>query len=155
MERTRTNCGPKTGVTGDWENTIETPDIKWEKTKQFDRGIDFGFLDNRIGLTIDFYNKRTTDALLSTQLANYLGGTSYMINAGEVANSGFDIAISANIIDNKDWTWTTSINGSYLKNEVKKITAQQPIIYGGSFQSVITDCTLIHEGEAIGTFYGY
>ena len=155
MAQTTTYFGSSSGVTGYWANTLATPDIKWEKTKQFDVGIDFGFLDNRIGLTIDYFNKRTTDALLYTQLANYLGGTSYLINAGEVANSGIDIAISANIIDNKDWTWTTSINGSYLKNEVKKLTAQQPVIYGGSFQSVITDCTIIKEGEPIGTLYGY
>ncbi len=155
LSATTTYFGTSRGVTGYWINSIETPDIKWEKTRQFDVGLDFGFLDNRIGLSIDYYNKRTTDALLYTTLADYLGGTRYLINAGEVANSGFDIAISANIIDNKDWSWTTSINGSYLKNEVKKLTAQEPIIYGGSFQSVITDCTIIKEGEAIGTFYGY
>lgn len=54
-----------------------------------------------------------------------------------------------------DWTYTTSLNGTYLKNKVKKLTAQQPIIYGGSFQSIITDCTIIKEGEPIGTFFGY
>lgn len=42
-----------------------------------------------------------------------------------------------------------------LENKVTKLTAQEPIIYGGSFQSIITDCTIIKEGEAIGTFFGY
>lgn len=78
-----------------------------------------------------------------------------MINAGEVSNQGFDIALTANIVQSKDWSWSTTLNGTYLKNKVTKLTAQEPIIYGGSFQSIITDCTIIKEGEAIGTFFGY
>ncbi len=110
---------------------------------------------NRIDLSVDYFNKKTSDALLSTKLADYLGGTSYLINAGEVSNQGFDIALTANIVQSKDWSWSTTLNGTYLKNKVTKLTAQEPIIYGGSFQSIITDCTIIKEGEAIGTFFGY
>lgn len=155
LSATQTYFGTSNAVTGYWENTIATPDLKWEKTKQFDIGFDLGLFGGRVDLSVDYFNKQTSDALLSTNLANYLGGTSYMINAGKVANQGIDIALNARIIDTKDWTWTTSLNGTYLKNEVKKLTAQQPILYGGEFQSVITDCTIIKEGEAIGTFYGY
>jgi TonB-dependent starch-binding outer membrane protein SusC len=155
LTTTTTYFGTSNGVTGYWENSIATPDLKWEKTKQFDFGVDLGLFDNRIDLSIDYFNKRTSDALLSTNLANYLGGTSYMINAGEVSNQGVDISLNARVIDTKDWSWNTTFTGTFLKNEVKKLTAQQPILYGGSFQSVITDCTIVKEGEAIGTFYGY
>ena len=155
METTTTYFGSSSGVTGYWANTVATPDLKWEKTNQFDIGVDLGLWNNKIDFTLDYFYKKTTDALLEVELANYLGGTSYYVNAGEVSNQGIDIAISANIVDNKDWGWTTSLNGSYLKNEVTKLTAQQPIIYAGSFQSIITECTIIKEGEAIGTFYGY
>lgn len=155
MGQTNTYFGSNTGVTGYWANSLATPDVKWEKTKQFDFGFDLGLFDNRIGLTFDFFTKKTSDALLYTNLANYLGGTRYLINAGEVSNKGFDISLTANIIQSKDWDWSTSINGTYLKNKVEKLTAQQPIIYGGSFQSIINECTIIKEGEAIGTLYGY
>ena len=155
METTSTYFDSSTGVTGYWANTVATPDLKWEKTNQFDVGVDLGLFNNKIDLTIDYFYKKTTDALLEVELANYLGGTSYYMNAGEVENQGVDIAISANVIDNKDWGWTTTLNGSYLKNKVVKLTAQQPIIYAGSFQSIITECTVIKEGEAIGTFFGY
>ena len=155
LNTTTTYFGNSSGVTGYWANTLATPDIKWEKTKQFDVGFDLGFFDNRIDLSVDYFNKKTSDALLSTKLADYLGGTSYLINAGEVSNQGFDIALTANIVQSKDWSWSTTLNGTYLKNKVTKLTAQEPIIYGGSFQSIITDCTIIKEGEAIGTFFGY
>ena len=155
LERTTSYFSSTTGVTGYWANTLATPDIKWEKTNQFDLGVDLGLWNNKVTVTFDYFSKKTTDALLSTKLANYLGGTSYMINAGEVSNKGFDVSVSANIIQNKDFEWNTTLNGTYIKNKVEKLTAQEPIIYGGSFQSIITDCTIIKEGEAIGTFYGY
>ena len=155
LTSTSTYFGSSSAVTGYWENSIATPDLKWEKTKQFDFGVDLGFFNNRLDVTADYFYKRTSDALLSTTLAGYLGGTSYMINAGEVENKGFDLAITGAIIQGKEWNWTSTLNGSYVKNKVKKLTAQEPIIYGGSFQSIITDCTIIKEGEAIGTFYGY
>jgi len=152
---TSTYFGSSNAVTGYWSNSLATPDIKWEKTKQFDFGIDLGLFDNRIDLSFDFFSKKTSDALLTTQLANYLGGTSYLINAGKVSNKGFDMSISANIVQSRDWSWSTTLNGTYLKNKVDKLTAMQPIIYGGSFQSIITESTIIKEGEAIGTLYGY
>lgn len=152
---TSTYFGSSNAVTGYWSNSLATPDIKWEKTKQFDFGIDLGLFDNRIDLSFDFFSKKTSDALLTTQLANYLGGTSYLINAGKVSNKGFDMSISADIVQSRDWSWSTTLNGTYLKNKVDKLTAMQPIIYGGSFQSIITESTIIKEGEAIGTLYGY
>ena len=155
METTSTYFGTSSAITGYWANTVATPDLKWEKTKQFDIGFDLGLFNNRITVEFDYFYKRTSDALLEVELANYLGGTSYYTNAGEVANSGIDIAISADVINTKDWGWTTTLNGSFLKNEVKKLTAQQPIIYTGSFNSVITECAIIKEGEAIGTLFGY
>jgi TonB-linked SusC/RagA family outer membrane protein len=156
MSQTTTYFGSDTGVTGYWANTLATPDIKWEKTNQFDIGFDLGLWDNRLTLSFDYFDKRTTDALLSTSLPNYLGGTSYLINAGEVSNKGFDFAISADVFQNQDFDWTTSLNGTYLKNKVVKLTAQEPRLYSGVMPGICDDGTnIITEGEAIGSFYGY
>ncbi len=152
---TITYFGSKIGTTGYWTNSLATPDIKWEKTNQFDIGFDLSLWDGRIDMSLDYFNKQTSDALLTTSLADYQGGNTYLINAGKVENCGFDISLTANIISNKDWGWSTTLNGTYLKNKVKKLTAQQPIIYGGSFQSVIENSSIIKEGEAIGTLFGY
>jgi TonB-linked SusC/RagA family outer membrane protein len=156
MSQTTTYFGSDTGVTGYWANTLATPDIKWEKTNQFDIGFDLGLWDNRLTLSFDYFDKRTTDALLSTSLPNYLGGTSYLINAGEVSNKGFEFAISADVFQNQDFDWTTSLNGTYLKNKVVKLTAQEPRLYSGVMPGICDDGTnIITEGEAIGSFYGY
>ena len=156
MSQTTTYFGSNTGVTGYWANTLATPDIKWERTNQFDIGFDLGLWDNRLTLSFDYFDKRTTDALLSTSLPNYLGGTSYLINAGEVSNKGIDFAISADVFRNDDFDWTTSLNGTYLKNKVVKLTAQEPRLYSGVMPGICDDGTnIITEGEAIGSFYGY
>ena len=156
MSQTTTYFGSNTGVTGYWANTLATPDIKWEKTNQFDIGFDLGLWDNRLTLSFDYFDKRTTDALLSTSLPNYLGGTSYLINAGEVSNKGIDFTISADVFRTNDFEWTTSLNGTYLKNKVVKLIAQEPRLYSGVMPGICDDGTnIITEGEAIGSFYGY
>ena len=156
MSQTTTYFGTNTGVTGYWANTLATPDIKWEKTNQFDVGFDLGLWENRLTLSFDYFNKQTSDALLSTRLPNYLGGTSYLINAGKVSNQGFDIALTANLWSNNDFHWDATINATYLKNKVKKLTAQEPRLYSGTMPGICDDGTnIITEGEAIGSFYGY
>ena len=155
MSATTTYYGSTQGYTGYWAQQVGAPNLKWEKTKQFDIGLDVAFLNNRFDISLDYYYKRTSDALLLTSLADYLGGSSYYVNAGEVSNSGIDISLNANIIQSRDWNWTSSIQASYLKNKVEKMTAQQPILYSGSMQSVIFDACIVKEGEPIGALYGY
>lgn len=87
------------------------------KTKQFDIGIDLGLWEGRVNLSLDYFNKQTSDALLTTYSPDYLGGNSYLINAGKVANQGIDLSIDASIIDTKDWGWSTTITGTYLKTK--------------------------------------
>lgn len=155
MSQTQTYYGSTNPVTGYWANKINDPNLKWERTHQVDVGVDAAFLNGRFDISLDWYYKRTTDALLTTTLADYLGGSSYYVNAGEVSNTGLDIVLNGNIIQGGDWSWTSSINASVLKNKVKKMTALEPILYSGSMQSIIVDASIIKEGEPIGTLYGY
>lgn len=155
MSQTQTFYGNNTPVTGYWANKINDPNLKWERTHQVDVGIDAGFFGGRLDLSVDWYYKRTKDALLTTTLADYLGGSSYYVNAGEVSNTGVDISVNGAIIQGGDWSWTSSVNVSVLKNKVEKMTALEPILYSGSMQSIITDAAIIKEGEAIGSLFGY
>ena len=156
MGSTSFNYGTDTNYTGYWASGLATPDLTWEKVKQLDLGLDMGFFDNRLTVSLDYYHKKTSDALLQQTAANYLGGTKYWVNAGEVTNKGLDIAISARILQTKDLQWTSTLNGSYLKNEVTKLTAEEPTLYGDSpSPGTVEPCTIIREGESIGTFYGY
>ena len=150
------NYGTKNTYSGYWAGGIATPDLTWEKVKQFDLGFDFGFFNNRLSLGVDLFWKNTTDALLLQSTPGYLGGQSYWTNAGEVSNKGVDVNLTAQILQKKDLQWTSTLNVSYLKNEVTKLTAQTPRLYGASpSPGTIDPCTIITEGEAIGTFYGY
>ena len=156
LASTSFNYGTKNNFTGYWAGGIATPDLTWEKVNQFDLGIDLGFLGNRLNIGLDFFSKKTTDALLKQSSTGYLGGVSYWTNAGEVSNKGVDINVNAQIIQTKDWQWSSSINASYLKNEVTKLSAQTPRLYGNSpSPGTVDPCTIIQEGEAIGTFYGF
>ena len=156
MTSTSFNFGTGTTYTGYWANGLATPDLTWEKVKQFDLGIDLGFFKNRLTVSVDYFDKRTSDALLKRTAPNYVGGTSYWVNAGEVSNKGVDLTITGRIIQNDDLQWTSSLNGSYLKNKVTKLTAEEPVIYGASpSPGTVDPATIVKEGEAIGTFYGY
>ena len=156
LSSTSFNYGTPTTYTGYWAGGIATPDLTWEKVHQFDLGIDLGFFKNRLNIGIDFFSKKTTDALLQQTTTNYLGGVSYWTNAGEVSNKGVDLSITAQILQGKDLQWTSSVNASYLKNEVTKLTSETPRLYGASpSPGTVDPCTIITEGEAIGTFYGF
>lgn len=156
LSSTSFNYGTTTTYTGYWAGGIATPDLTWEKVHQFDLGIDLGFFKNRLNIGIDFFSKKTTDALLQQTTTNYLGGVSYWTNAGEVSNKGVDLSITAQILQGKDLQWTSSVNASYLKNEVTKLTSETPRLYGASpSPGTVDPCTIITEGEAIGTFYGF
>ena len=157
LSQVSTTFGTSTQVPGYALSKIATPDLKWEKTKQFDLGFDFGFLHNRLELSVDYFNKQTTDAILGTTTSSALGGFGYQLNVGKVANQGVDITLNARIFETKDFTWQTSINGTYLKNEVKKLTDQTSFIHTGSnFQSELDEQPMIiKEGEALGSFWGY
>ncbi len=156
LSSTSFNYGTNTNYTGYWAGGIATPDLTWEKVHQFDLGFDLGFLHNRLSLGVDLFWKKTTDALLRQTTANYLGGVGYWTNAGEVSNKGVDVTLTAQILQTNNLQWTSTINASYLKNEVTKLTAQNPRLYGSSpSPGTVDPCTIITEGEAIGTFYGF
>ena len=152
---TSTYYNSATAQPGYWSNQMPTPDLKWEKTKQVDVGLDMGFLNGRLDVTLDWYYKRTYDALLQTTPPYYLSGAKYYVNAGEVSNTGIDLGINGGIIQTRDWNWTTGINLSYMKNRVEKLTALEPVIYSGSYASMIERAQVVMEGEPIGTFWGY
>lgn len=156
LASTSYDFGTTTAYTGYWAEGIATPNLTWEKTKQLDLGVDLSLFHNKIDLSVDYFDKKTTDALLQKSMVNYLGGTKYWINAGEISNTGIDVALTAHVIENKDFTYTTTLNGSYLKNKVTKLTAEDPMLYGMSpSPGTVEPSTIVKEGEAIGTFYGY
>lgn len=157
MSDTYYNFGTNSNYTGYWANDIATPDLTWEKTRQLDFGVDFSMFNRRLNVSIDYFDKRTTDALLQKKMPEYMGGTKFWVNNGEISNYGLDLSLTAHIIQKRDFTWTSSLNGTYLKNEVKKLSGgDSDFFYGSSPASGMIDyATIIKPGEAIGSFWGY
>ena len=155
MSLTNTYYGNTTPPPGAWTTKMPTPDLKWEKTHQVDVGIDAQFLNGRFDLSLDWYYKRTTDALLNTTPPAYLSPSAYYVNAGEVSNTGIDLSINATIIQGRDWNWNTGIQGSWMKNRVEKMTALEPALYYTGNSNIFDRPLIVKEGEPIGSFYGY
>jgi len=127
---------------------IENPDLKWEKTKQLDIGVDAGFFGNRLSFTADYYRKITSDLLLSVDLPATTGATSVIRNIGSVENKGFELAVnSINIQQKADGlTWTTTGNISFNKNKVISLANGVDRYFSGK--------TIIRIGKPLGSFYG-
>lgn len=140
---------------GYWPTTLPSPDLSWEKTKQLDLGLEFSLLNNRLSFSFDYFDKRTTDCLMNEPLPLYNGGGTFLKNVGRIDNNGIDISVTARIIQNKDWNWTSTLTGTYLKNEVKDL-GSNPYIYGKTPADKMADeATIIKPGYSIGSFYGY
>lgn len=154
-----------TNSNGDQVHTIgatrnANPDLKWERTSMFNVGIDFGFFNNRLTGTIEYYDKRTKDLIYDYQVStteylyNYLTA-----NVGEISNKGFEITVNAIPVQTKDLTWSTSLNMSHNKNTVEKLSNREFSVdyidvadLSGAGQS---NCyqQRIMEGHPIGQFY--
>lgn len=99
------------------------PNLKWETTKSWNAGLDFGFLDNRITGSIDYYNRKTEDLLATVPTpAGINFDKQIMTNVGNVESQGVEIAISATPIQTKDWTWNISANATWQRNRITNLT---------------------------------
>ena len=129
---------------------IGNEDLRWEKTAQFDAGLDFGLFNNRIQITADYYIKSTNDLLLNVELPATTGFTSVLRNVGSVENRGFEIGItSTNFNTPKGLKWTTNANVSFNKNKVTELTNGVSQYFVGGESEVI-----VNVGEPLGSMYG-
>ena len=99
--------------------------LKWETTEQWNLGLDLGFLDERIGLTVDWYRKTTRDLLLNTALPTSSGYFSAMKNVGKVRNQGIELTLNTTNIKNRHFSWTTNFNIAFNKNKVLELAENQ------------------------------
>jgi len=127
---------------------IPNAGLGWETTKQYDAGIDFGFLKSRITGEIDVYLKKTKDLLLNVPVPATSGYASQMQNIGSVQNKGFEFVLNSTNLTG-DLSWTTSANFSYNKNQVTSLGGQS-ILDNGSARYM----NVVMVGQPIGVFYG-
>lgn len=99
-------------------STLANPNLKWEKTRTFEFGLDFGFLNNRFTLGFTFYDRLTSDKYASLTLPTTTGFSSVTNNNGKFRNRGIELEFSANLINTKDFHWDIKGNIAYNKNTI-------------------------------------
>lgn len=130
-------AGTEAFINGQYINTYRpeayVSDLKWETTTSWNFGLDFGFLDGRIGGAIDFYTRKTKDLLASVPTA---AGTNFsktiLTNVGNVDSKGIEVSLNATPIQTKDWEWNLSYNFTWQNMKAKNLS----LIKGGSQTNV-------------------
>ena len=135
----------------DWRGPTN-PDLKWETTNQFNAGIDFGWINNRLQLNVDYYYKRTYDLLQNITIPPSSGFEQMMVNSGNVTNQGVEAVINYDIIRHKDWQWNVSANISHNSNRIGGLKGDQ---FARALWSKADQVFLQRNGCPIGTLYGY
>ena len=107
---------------GQQVSTLENPNLKWEKTKGINLGVDFTLLKNRLSGNLEYYNTNTNDLLFDVAIPSVTGFLQIASNIGEINNTGFEAAVTYKIIDKKDFTWSSTLNFWTNTNKIKKLT---------------------------------
>ena len=137
---------------GTYPATIANEDLKWEESEQTNLGVDLGLYDGKITFSADAYIKKNYDLLLNVPMPTGTGFSSAIQNVGEIENRGLEFQLNTINYSNDNFTWRTSANLSFNRNEAKDIVGQ--VITRGPVASR-GNVSLIREGEPLGTFYGY
>lgn len=133
---------------------IGNPDLKWERSLQFDAGLELGMFANRINLNLDFYTRDTKDLLLQQPTpwsAGFVNSYVYR-NVGSVRNTGIEVNLTTVNIDSRNFNWTTNFIFTTNKNEVLKLNDGNADIFPGP--NFLGQNFVIRVGEPIGSFYG-
>lgn len=145
-------------VAGFVSKQLHNPDLQWETNVTANLGVDVGFLNQRIQLSVDIYNIETKDLLLDAPVPLLSGYKTMMINAGKTNNKGIEVAITTHNIQTKDFSWSTSLNLSHNKNKVKALynTDYMEIVSNWAQTSEFNKSDyIIRVGQSLGQMYGY
>ena len=138
-----TGEGGYAGVPGQRPSEIANPDLRWEQTTQFDIGLDYGLVEDRLSGEIDFYMKDTRDLLLNVNVPTTSGFTTQLRNVGRLQNRGFEFVLnSRNLIGT--FQWSTNLNFARNINEITDLQGQ--VVEGGFVNRAV-------EGQSIGVFF--
>ncbi|MDR2450061.1 MAG: TonB-dependent receptor [Prevotellaceae bacterium] len=145
-----TIVGGETAATA-YVNKMANRDLKWEKTSQFDIGINLGVFKDRLLFDVSYYYKYTSDLLYSRPLPYSTGFSDITANIGEVSNRGLDLLVNATPVRTTDFSWDITLNMNYNKNTVEKLGDNDETIW----PSATWGYGLLKVGESLSAFAGY
>lgn len=134
---------------------IPNPELTWETTAETNIGLDYGFMNNRLSGSIDYFHRVTSDQLFNKPLPSTVGFSNVRTNIGEVLNTGIDFSLNTKNINGENFKWNTSLTLSYLKNETLSLPDFTEQIIGGNAGNFIQGFYIIEEGSPIFSYYGY
>ena len=159
MSNTRLTFDGNTNTAGTHLNqsTPENSSLRWETTSQYNAGLDMGFFDSRLLVTVDAYFKKTTDLLIRKSLPLYSGFSSGLANVGSIENKGFEFEVtSRNLVSTL--RWDTKLNIAFNRNRVLDLGGGGDIFLTSSKpMGTVSEeqFAVIREGESLGSLYGY
>ena len=155
------------GVTGEYAlnhtiqpgfapSALSNDALKWESTQSQNLGLDLGFFENRIQLTIDAYKNTGKDLLLAVAIPPVSGYSTQLRNVGSTSNRGLEIQLNGDIVRQKDFTWNSSFNISFNKNRVESLGGLTQQTRNAGWQGTDgADDYLVKVGEPVGLMYGF
>lgn len=143
--------GTSTAYTGYWGYQFPTPDITWEKTYQYDLGLDLNVAG--VNLTFDWFKKKTVDLLFQKQVPRYNGGGTIWVNEGKMNNTGVEMTVSATPVQGA-LAWETTLNAAYVKNEVLDL-AGNDFVLTANYSNLGGPMQIMKPGYPLGSFYVY
>jgi TonB-linked SusC/RagA family outer membrane protein len=130
---------------------IVDPHLKWEVVKEFDFGVEFTVLNNKLSGEIDYYHKKATDALYTIPLVNVGMGPDFLTNAADISNKGVEISLGWNETVNKNTRYSLRGNITFNKNNVENVGLGKALNYGSLNNGWTATQTLV--GQPIGSFW--
>ena len=151
---------PSDGKISTLFSTKGNPDITWETNTNFNAGIEFGFLNNRITGGIEYFNRMTTDMLFPTPVAPSQGYSSVYKNVGDMNNYGVEGDFHFNLVNTKNVQWDINLNASYLKNRVVSLAdnVKDSKAYdkdGNEYEGFTSGSFFVAEGSSMYSWYLY
>lgn len=128
--------------------------LQWESNATFNFGVDLGFLEQRITVSPEFYINNSSNLLLNSRVPGSSGFTNMLRNIGQTRNVGVDLTINSTNIQNKKFSWRSSLNVSYNRNTIKALSGEKSFLEEASF-GYNQATHKIEVGNSIGQFYGF
>lgn len=133
-------------------SSMGNSELKWEKDKEANLGVNAGILNNKITLEADVYYKKSSNILLEAPIPGSSGYTSIVRNIGSMENKGFELTLSSVNIEHTNFRWVSDFNISINRNKILHLVGGQDMLQGAN---AVLDRRIIREGEPVNSFYGF
>jgi TonB-linked SusC/RagA family outer membrane protein len=137
-----------------YRNTFGNADLRWEKTTQWDIGVDIGLFNSRVNFSADYYNRTTSDLLLNAPIPSSSGLRTILRNIGSVNNKGLELALNTVNVKSDNFRWTSNFLFHTYKNKVVSLGDNDEDIYPGPNHPQ-GNLVILRVGQPVGSFWGY